>query len=180
MIEYRDAQRPDADAVARLHAQSWRESYRGSFTDAFLDDEQPAERIGVWRERLGRPAPNQLVRLAFAGADLMGFVCVYAARDPDWGSLIDNLHVRHDATKRGTGAALMRAAAEWCWTAYPARPIHLLVLRANANALAFYDRLGGTNAEEDERQQHGGGIAYGYRYTWPNAQAILDRTQSPD
>ena len=34
MITYRPAQPGDAEAVARLHARSWRESYRGSFSDA--------------------------------------------------------------------------------------------------------------------------------------------------
>src|SRR5262249_26463470 len=39
-----------------------------------------------------RPVANQLVQLAVAGTDLVGFVCVYGAHDPQWGSLIDNLH----------------------------------------------------------------------------------------
>jgi len=172
MIEYRDAQRPDADAVARLHAQSWRESYRGSFTDAFLDDEQPAERIGVWRERLGRPAPNQLVRLAFAGADLMGFVCVYAARDPDWGSLIDNLHVARAAKRQGIGAALMQQAGAWLEPRHPDLGVYLFVLEVNAPARRFYERLGATNAGVVTMETHGGAIVRSCRYVWPRPAAL--------
>ena len=52
MIEYRQAQLRDAEAVALLHARSWRENYRGAFTDAFLDGDLPGERLRVWRERL--------------------------------------------------------------------------------------------------------------------------------
>jgi hypothetical protein len=34
MIAYRPATPSDAEAVARLHAQSWRENYRSAFLDA--------------------------------------------------------------------------------------------------------------------------------------------------
>jgi hypothetical protein len=33
MIDYRPAVSSDAEAVALLHARSWRENYRGAFTD---------------------------------------------------------------------------------------------------------------------------------------------------
>jgi len=76
MIEYRTAQSSDADAIARLHAQSWRQTYRGSFSDAFLDGDLVGERTRVWRGRLDRPADNQLVRVAFDDAsNLVGFLC---------------------------------------------------------------------------------------------------------
>ena len=82
MIAYRDAGPADAEAVASLHARSWRESYRGSFTDEFLDGDLLAERLGVWRERLERAPDEQLVLLALDGARLAGFVCAYGAHDP--------------------------------------------------------------------------------------------------
>ena len=53
MVEYREARASDAEAIANLHARSWRESYRGSFRDEFLDGDLPGERLRVWRERLG-------------------------------------------------------------------------------------------------------------------------------
>jgi ribosomal protein S18 acetylase RimI-like enzyme len=172
MIEYRDAQARDADAVALLHTQSWRESYRGSFSDAFLDGELPAERIGVWRERLGRPAPNQLVRLAFEGADLMGFVCVYGARDPAWGSLVDNLHVSRIAKRQGIGASLMQQAGAWLDSLHPAEGVYLFVLEVNTPARRFYERLGGRNAGVATMETHGGAIVRSCRYVWPRPAAL--------
>ena len=44
MIEYRSAELSDANAIANLHARSWREHYRGSFDDAFLDGDLVGER----------------------------------------------------------------------------------------------------------------------------------------
>ena len=69
-IATRTAHAGDAEAVAALHTRSWRESYRGEFSDAYLDGDLLGERLGVWRERLGSPAANQLVQLAHDGAEL--------------------------------------------------------------------------------------------------------------
>ena len=99
MIEYRPATPTDAKAVAFLHAQSWRENYRGEFTDAFLDGDLPGERLIVWRGRLDQPSGNQLVQLAVDGGSLVGFVCVYGAHDLLYGSFIDNLHVATTAKR---------------------------------------------------------------------------------
>ena len=93
MIAYRQAQLRDAEAVSLLHARSWRENYRGAFTDAFLDGDLPGERLRVWHERLGAPPSNQFVQLAVDGENLGGFVCAYGGHDPRWGSFIDNIHV---------------------------------------------------------------------------------------
>ena len=172
MIEYRSARPSDADAIALLHTRSWRESYRGSFSDAFLDDELPDERIRVWRARLGEPAPNQLVRLAYDGASLVGFVCTYAAHDPEWGSLIDNLHVAREAKRGGVGTSLMRQAGAWLETRDPHSGVYLFVLEVNAPARHFYERLGGRNAGVSTMETHGGAIVRSCRYVWRNAAAL--------
>jgi hypothetical protein len=62
MTEYRSAEPSDVDAIASLHTRSWRENYRGAFSDAFLDGELPEERLRVWRARLAQPPDNQFVR----------------------------------------------------------------------------------------------------------------------
>jgi ribosomal protein S18 acetylase RimI-like enzyme len=172
MIEYRTAERGDADAIALLHTRSWRESYRGSFSDAFLDGELPEERIHVWRERLGQPAPNQHIRLAFDGSNLVGFVCTYAGRDPDWGSLIDNLHVAREAKRGGIGASLMRQAGAWLETRDPDSGVYLFVLEVNAPARRFYERLGGRNVGVATMETHGGAVVRSCRYVWRDPAAL--------
>ena len=166
MIEYRRAKASDAEAVARLHARSWRENYRGSFHDAFLDGDLAGERLRVWRERLDRPAKNQLVQLAVEGASLAGFVCAYAAHDPRWGSFVDNLHVARDFQHHGIGSALMRQAGAWLDPLCPELGVYLLVLEMNASARRFYERLGGRNAGVSTLETHGGAIVRSCRYTW--------------
>jgi ribosomal protein S18 acetylase RimI-like enzyme len=166
MIEYRAATATDAEAIASLHALSWRENYRGAFLDSFLDGDLPAERLQVWRERLARPAANQLVQLAVDGANLVGFVCAYGAHDPQWGSLIDNLHVAGVAMRMGIGSSLMRQAGEWLAREHPDLPVYLLVLAVNAPARRFYERLGAQNAGESMMETHGGSMTRSCRYVW--------------
>jgi ribosomal protein S18 acetylase RimI-like enzyme len=171
MIEYRPATAADAQAIAQLHARSWRESYRGSFHDSFLDGDLPGERLRVWSERLEHPKPNQMVCLAGDGAALAGFICAYGAHDERWGSLIDNLHVAGGYKRSGIGAALMRQAGDWLAPRYP-QPVYLLVLEANVSAQRFYERLGGRNAEVFSNQTHGGAVVQSCRYTWPRPTAL--------
>lgn len=166
MISYRPATPSDAEAVANLHARSWRENYRGSFHDAFLDGDLPGERLRVWRERLERPPAAQLVQLAVDGAELAGFVCAYGAHDAKWGSLVDNLHVARPFAGRGVGKALLRHAGAWLASRYPELGVYLLVLEANARARGFYERLGGRNAETSTMETHGGALVRSCRYTW--------------
>lgn len=166
MIEYRPATPSDAEAIASLHAHSWRENYRGAFLDSFLDGDLAGERLQVWRERLVRTPHNQLVLLAVDGANLVGFVCAYGAHDPQWGSLIDNLHIAGVAMRMGIGTSLMRQAGEWLARDYPDLGVYLLVLAVNAPARRFYERLGGHNAGESMMETHGGAMVRSCRYVW--------------
>lgn len=175
MIEYRRARTSDAEAIAELHARSWRESYRGSFDDAFLDGDLPAERLAVWRERLGQPRDHQFVELALADAELAGFVCAFGAYDPHWGSFIDNLHVAHAFKRKGIGLSLMslmQQAGAWLAALYPDQGVHLLVLEANASARRFYERLGARNAEVSTMETHGGARVRSCRYVWPRPEML--------
>ena len=172
MIEYRPAKSPDADAVASLHVQSWRQNYRGAFSDAFLDGDLPGERLRVWRERLDRPPGNQFVQLAVDGADLVGFVCAYGAHDPQWGSFVDNLHVADASKRNGIGSSLMRQAGACLGPLYSDLGIYLWVLEANSLARRFYERLGAQNAGVSIMETHGGAMVRSCRYTWPRAELL--------
>ncbi len=166
MIEYRPAKPSDSEAIAHLHARSWRENYRGAFHDAFLDGDLPEERLRVWHVRLDHPPANQLVQLAVDGTNLVGFVCAYGGHDPRWGSLVDNLHVAHAFKRNGIGSTLMRQAGSWLAPLYPALEVYLLVLEANAAARRFYERLGAQNAGASTMETHGGAVVRSCRYTW--------------
>jgi ribosomal protein S18 acetylase RimI-like enzyme len=171
-VEYRPASESDAEMIASLHARSWRENYRGAFTDAFLDGDLAGERLRTWRERLDCPPGDQFVQLAVEGSTLLGFVCAYGGHDPQWGSFVDNLHVAKESKRKGVGTSLMRQAGAWLARRYPDMGVYLLVLEVNASARRFYERLGAKNAGVSTMETHGGAVVRSCRYIWPSAAVL--------
>lgn len=172
-LRMRQAGPADAAAVAALHAESWRAHYRGAYRDAYLDGEVFEDRLRVWRKRLSRPAPDQLVVLAEQGEELIGFACAYAAADPAWGSLLDNLHVRSAHQGRGIGERLVAEVAAWCRERHPGGGLYLWVLQQNQRARRFYARLGARDCGGEHSEPPGGGRIHGRRYAWAEVPDLV-------
>lgn len=182
-IAFRTARPRDAEAVAALHADSWRRHYRGAYSDAFLDGDVAADRYAVWSARFaatedraglttGRTT-GRVTLLAEDGDGLTGFVHVVFDDDERWGSLLDNLHVAHRRRRTGIGRALLTRAAREV-AAHGARPaMYLWVLQQNTAAQEFYRALGATPAGSALVGAPGGvpgrlaGAPRKLRMTWP-------------
>ncbi len=164
----------DADAVAALHAASWRSAYRGIFSDQFLDHEVAQERQQAWRERLQvtPSATDWGVVAEDAQGRLVGFAYVMPDHDPDWGHYIDNLHVAPDLKGGGVGKRLMQAVVAQL-PAAPARPLHLWVLDANQPAKRFYAKLGADFAEQRIDDSLAGEQHLVWRCVWRDPAALL-------
>ncbi|MDP9238215.1 MAG: GNAT family N-acetyltransferase [Chloroflexota bacterium] len=173
-MELRNALAGDAREIALLHADSWRRTYRGSYSDEFLDGDAVQNRLDVWQERLKAPPTNQFVLLAEQDHVLQGFVCARGDDDPVWGSLVDNLHVRQEVKGRGIGASLMRAVGAWAMECYPKSGVYLWVLEANTAARGFYEHLGAANQGLVMNPSADGGVVAALRYTWPSPSALLE------
>jgi len=164
---YRKALLSDANQIALLHADSWRRTYRGLFSDEFLDSEADAERIRTWQTRLKDERADQCVYVVDNEDAINGFVCAYGNEDANWGSLIDNLHVSHNCHRQGIGTQLMNHALQWLHNHYPTRDVYLWVMERNLIARQFYETLGAVNAETvDKPNPVGGGSAFNCRYIW--------------
>ena len=107
MVTFREAEIGDAESLALLHANSWRQTYRGMMRDEFLDGDVVSNWLEVWRDRLSSERDDQCVLLAANGTQLVGFVCAFGNEDSKWGSYIDNLHVSHEHKRTGIGTLLM-------------------------------------------------------------------------
>jgi ribosomal protein S18 acetylase RimI-like enzyme len=170
----RTATPADAEAIAALHAASWRATYRGVYDDMYLDRDVDSERLAHWRERLAESDPAHFTLLAERDGAPIGFIHVVGAEDAEYGSLIDNLHVAPDLKRSGVGRELMRAGAGWLVAAFSDLSVYLGVLEGNDNARSFYERLGGRYHSTFEDSPPGGGMAIVCRYTWVSPQALLD------
>jgi ribosomal protein S18 acetylase RimI-like enzyme len=142
MVSIRPAQPADAPAIAEVHVDTFRHTYRGIISDAFLDTmscKQSTDRI-LRRLRSGaccfvaEDADGKIVGFADGGRERDG--------DPEYAGEMYSLYVRPAWHGRGVGKALVEATvSELC--ASGRCPIIVWVLEANTNARRFYEHLGG-------------------------------------
>jgi len=171
-LRYREAKYEDAGAIAALHAESWRVSYRGAYRDEFLDGDVVQDRLHVWEKRLSAPPSNQLVVVAESQDRIVGFACAYGGDDEQWGTLLDNLHVYPECQGQGIGAALVSEVAAWCRATHGDCGLYLWVLADNSGAQRFYERLGATDRGGEVSVPPGGGQIHGRRYVWTTLATI--------
>jgi ribosomal protein S18 acetylase RimI-like enzyme len=177
---FRPADTGDIESIAQLHCDSWLRTYRGMYSDRFLDGDLIGNRRTMWSDRMENPDPRQHVVLAIEGAELAGFVAMYGDEEPGWGSLIDNLHTSYAYRRQGIATELMRRAGEWLMSNYGDLAVFLWVIEANRDARAFYDRIGGTNARVEEHQFDPWAKGNACRYVWrsPDVLAALGPSSS--
>jgi len=177
-MQLRSATIADAEAIAAIHAASWRSTYRGALSDEYLAGDVVADRIAVWSKRLGHPGRNQYVVVAETPERperIAGFACAYAREHPEWGSLLDNLHVVQDLQGKGLGALLLRDVAAWCAAVAPDSPLYLWVLENNVRAQSFYLKLGAVDAGHDFWASPDGRAIPSYRFAWDRPSLLLHR-----
>jgi len=173
-MHFRDAGSADAEAIAALHASSWRSAYQGILAADFLEREVDSDRRLLWRERLSSVrSDRQWVRVVVEGAELAGFVCVFLDEDEQWGALLDNLHVRPDVKGRGIGRQLMADAAAWVTERRPESALHLWVYETNTAARRFYERIGGMPVERVLHEAPDGHDVPAVRYVWEKPATLL-------
>ncbi len=171
-ITLRRAGPDDWEAVAAIHAASWRSAYRGIYPDSYLDEEAPGERRGFWRRALADWDPDvDAVFLAEEDGEAVGFACLLREADSA-GPLLDNLHVLPERKSEGIGRRLIAAAAEWLAAKQPEAALQLGVWKDNEAARGFYARLGGREVEEYALETPGGGSARQIRVRWDKASEL--------
>jgi GNAT superfamily N-acetyltransferase len=163
----------DGPVLAALHAQSWRSAYRDILADEFLARDVEADRRAVWNERMTAWDPARAFgEIAEIGDVPVGFACTFRDMEPEHGALLDNLHVLPDRRGGGIGRRLLAGAAGWVAASFPGTPMHLTVFAANANACAFYRRLGGIASEPFEGPEPDGRLHRLLRFVWPDPALV--------
>lgn len=157
----------DADAIAALHAESWRNAYRGLVPDSYLDGPLVEERTAFWRARLAEADDGRHTVKAVMDDALVGFSCTLRDAEPEWGPLLDNLHVRPALKGRGIGARLLQTSREWVAQVAPGQTLHLWVIEGNTAARRFYDRQGGAVTGRQVNEMAPGVVVTAVRYVWP-------------
>ena len=163
----------DAAAIAQLHTRSWRCAYRGILSDDFLQGPLPENRRVLWHGRLAESdRADQVVLVDEQGGAIRGFACAYLEADPEWGCLLDNLHVVPDLKGQGLGRQLMSAVAQQVWCANPCGRLHLWAYEQNLAARRFYERLGGAVTLRHTELAPDGTEVNAVRYCWSELSGL--------
>ncbi|WP_353218438.1 GNAT family N-acetyltransferase [Sandarakinorhabdus sp.] len=173
-MHLRLAQPADAPAIAALHTASWQTAYAHILRAEWLANDLAADRLRVWSERFAAPDPTMRVLLAEDAAGLAGFVCLFLAADPHWGSHVDNLHVRPGQQGQGLGRHMLAAAARMAIAEAPGQGLDLHVYTANTAARGFYARLGGVESPAEKELAPDGSQQSYLRIWWPDPTILLE------
>jgi GNAT superfamily N-acetyltransferase len=176
---FRAAGPGDAPAVAGLHADSWRQHYRGALSDAFLDHDVAGYLLPLWTERLATPDPRARTILAEYHGELVGLAHTILDEDATWGAFLDNLHVRATLKRQGIGSRLLALTGQAVLDANPSSGLWLWVLEQNSAARAFYAARGAICVERDHVSPPGddpanlNGNPVALKYAWRDPSILL-------
>jgi ribosomal protein S18 acetylase RimI-like enzyme len=161
----------DAGALARVHVESWRETYDGILPRSYLERMSVGLHERQWRYRLMSTREATLAAEGHQG--LVGYVSAQRARGRAQRdeAEIATLYLLKSAQGRGLGRALFTAGAR-VMAARGAGALVLWVLRDNLKARGFYERLGGLVDRAGE-EFVGGSVVPSVRYRWPDLKAWL-------
>ncbi len=177
MITIREARLGDLANIAELHAQSWRDNYHSVLSADYLDKKVFTDREIVWKARLTKPQSNQLVLVAELEGTFCGFICVLGANHPQYGTIIDNLHVKVGSKGQGTGSSLLAAAASWAIANYSGHDLYLEVLACNTKAIGFYESRGAKNIATAYWHTPCDNKVKEFIYSWGSAENLVNSNQ---
>jgi ribosomal protein S18 acetylase RimI-like enzyme len=163
-----DADRP---AIARLHAASWADTYRGILPDSLLDDRLPATMADRWASQ--QIGPSDAVLVAEDEGNIIGFAATWHG-DPVY---IDNLHVAAEARSRGIGRLLLAETARH-FLAIGSKRALLHVVAANRRARHLYFALGGRPTGVEDKDLYGTSVA-NERIEWSSLEVLLAFASAP-
>jgi ribosomal protein S18 acetylase RimI-like enzyme len=153
-ISIRQARLADVDAIARVHVQAWRETYRDLMPQAALDGLSVDRRAAQWRGTLGAADSPTFVHVAVRDGVVCGFGSAGRVR---WTGLstegeISALYLLDAIKRQGIGRRLFRRLIRGL-AAQGFRSAGLWVLTENPPARRFYEAMGGrTGATRIERR----------------------------
>ena len=139
----RAATNADIQGIARVHVQSWTDTYTGIIPQAFLDDLSLESREQQWRRTLEF---GNAVFVAEVADQIVGFASCGAAMEEGYDGEVYALYLLKSQHGNGIGKALFEAALE-ALRLQGKRRIIVWVLALNPTR-TFYQHMGGVQTLE--------------------------------
>jgi GNAT superfamily N-acetyltransferase len=164
----------DVPAIARVHVESWRTTYKGFVPDDFLDNMAYDQRERMWRQELSEPASTSLVYVAEDTAgNIVGFVSGGPERSGDavYTAELYAIYLLENWQRQGIGRQLTVALVRQLLHAGH-RSLLLWVVAENRSR-RFYEALGGQPIRE-KPVTIGGVQLIEVAYGWLDARTIIE------
>lgn len=170
-LAFRQAQLADADVIARIQTDGWREAYRGLMPDRLLDGPLLEDHCLLWR-RLLASGSDPMPLLALGNGSEVGFCAMGRSRSGlPYETEIFALYIDQAWHRMGVGRRLMLGSAIRARDA-GSGSLMLWTLARNARARAFYQRLGGIAVGEEEHS-FGGTWLTEVAYAWADIDTLI-------
>jgi GNAT superfamily N-acetyltransferase len=171
-IVIRPALAEDAEAIARVRVDSWRETYRGMIPQAYLDAMQLETSRAMWEKVLAAGSPAVGVFVAERGTEIIGFSSGNRLAQPKHGfdSELSAIYIRREFQHAGIGRRLVAQIAR-SQRALGASGLIVWVIAGNKAARTFYERLGAELVIEQPFQWDGMDLVEA-GYGWRNLDAL--------
>ena len=158
----------DARAIAEVHVESWRSTYRGIFPDALLNGLSVEKRESSWRERLAALEPASAITMVGCdtGGNVVGFVSGSKERTGQLGcdGELYAIYLRQESQRKGLGALLVRQFVhELDARGFGSMAVWVLALNPSRR---FYECLGGRVIGQQQIERGGQPfieVAYGWQ-----------------
>ena len=176
-ITIRAARPADARGIARLDIETWRTTYAGMLSDAYLVGLSERRRELGWRSVILREPRDVRIAVEARGA-IRGFgSCGPNRGDRFFSGEVFTLYVAPDWQNQGIGRRLLIALFRRL-VAVGRRSAIIWVLRDNPSRF-FYERLGGRQTARKSLSV-GGAWIEALAYGWPDLPAFLAAVSSQD
>jgi len=142
-ISIRQGRADEAAALAKLHVDVWRATYRNYTTPEALSLLDEAKRLPYWRAALSTELDGAGVLVAEQGGILLGVISYGSSRHEafEGRTEIKHFYVTGSAQGRGIGQRLLKPVLDDGNTAR--QGVALAVVRQNERARRFYAKMGG-------------------------------------
>ncbi|WP_223701562.1 GNAT family N-acetyltransferase [Sutcliffiella deserti] len=115
MINIRLATIDDANAIAKVHVDSWKTTYKGLVEESVLDSLSYKNRKTLWDTVIGQGYEKSCVYVAENNGDIVGFVSAGPERTGKYGKIgeLHAIYLLEDYHKQGIGKKLCSKVVEF-------------------------------------------------------------------
>jgi len=172
-ITIRRAAPADAEAIARVRIEGWRQSYKGLVPQASLDAMSVEASVPMWTRVLAAPGDRAGVFVAASGDGVVGLASGNRLDEPKHGCdcELSAIYLSREVQRHGLGRRLVGTVAA-DRAAHGASAMIVWALAGNAPARRFFEALGAVLVVEQPFEWDGAPLVEA-GYAWHDLPALI-------